>query len=370
MTANSIKTLFHPFDTGALDLPGPGSRALFIGAEPGFRLPDGFRADLTLVQGFRPHFLALEKTGHRVMPTAEGTDYDLALILAGRHRGQNELRIADAFERVRPGGLILVAGGKEDGIGPLRRTVEALVPVEESLSKYHGVAFWFRSPPKTTGETPKSPAAAAAALRAGNPPITIEERYTTWPGMFSHGRVDPGSRLLVESLPQQLTGGVADFCAGWGYVAGEVALRFAAVSRVDLYEADWAALEAARSNVACVLGDAGSANPPGTAGATGTTEPQAKALETNFFWRDLLTEPIERRYDAVLMNPPFHAGRGAQPGIGQGLIAAAAKALKHGGRLFMVANRNLPYEKTLADNFAESGELARSDAFKVLYARR
>ena len=39
--------------------------------------------------------------------------------------------------------------------------------------------------------------------------------------MFSHGRIDPGSRLLAEALPADLSGKVADFCAGWGYLSAE-----------------------------------------------------------------------------------------------------------------------------------------------------
>jgi 16S rRNA (guanine1207-N2)-methyltransferase len=139
---------------------------------------------------------------------------------------------------------------------------------------------------------------------------------------------------------------VADFCAGWGFVAAEVAARCPAVSALDLYEADFEALEAAKLNLAAA--------------------PQRK----EFFWTDLLAEPVERRYDAIVMNPPFHKGRAADPGIGAGMMRAAAKALKPGGRLVMVANRQLPYEAVLKACFASSGEVARDSGFKILSARR
>ncbi|TIM51859.1 MAG: methyltransferase domain-containing protein, partial [Mesorhizobium sp.] len=128
-------------------------------------------------------------------------------------------------------------------------------------------------------------------------------------------KIDAGSRLLVDNLPGDLRGNIADFCAGWGYVAAEVAARSPGISALDLYEAEFEALEAAKRNI-------------------GTT-----AAEPNFFWIDLLSEPIERRYDAIVMNPPFHRSRATEPEIGAGMIRAAAKALKPGGRLFMVANR-------------------------------
>ena len=42
MSRDALKTLFHPFEAGMLPMPAAGGRVLFLGAEPGFRLPDGF----------------------------------------------------------------------------------------------------------------------------------------------------------------------------------------------------------------------------------------------------------------------------------------------------------------------------------------
>jgi 16S rRNA (guanine1207-N2)-methyltransferase len=335
MAAEPLKTLFYPFEAEALPLPRKDARVLFLGAEPGFRLPVGFDAALHLVQGFRPHFRTLQASGYTVTPRVEGSGFDMALVLAGRHRGQNELRIAEALERVAPGGLIAVAGGKDDGIDSLRKRINALAPLEGHLPKHHGVAFWFR----------RAGTEAAATLRAGNPNLVVEGGFKTAPGMFSFDRVDAGSKLLVANLPGDLKGNIADFCAGWGYLAAEILQRSRSLTALDLYEADFEALEAARLNV-------------------------HGAVEPRFFWIDLLTEPVERRYDAIVMNPPFHSGRAAEPGIGAGIIRAASKALKPGGRLFMVANRQLPYEQVLSAAFASHAEIARDGMFKVFSARR
>ncbi|TIN06960.1 class I SAM-dependent methyltransferase [Mesorhizobium sp.] len=337
MSAEPLKTLFHPFEAEAVSLPRKGERVLFLGAEPGFRLPEGFDAALHLVQGFRPHYRALQAAGSSVTPRLEGEGFDAALVLAGRHRGQNELRIAEAIECVRPGGSIVVAGAKDDGIASLRKRIDELVPLDGHLPKHHGIAFWFHQP---------ADAALATALRAANPALLVEDRFRTAPGMFSFDKIDAGSRLLVDNLPGDLRGSVADFCAGWGYVAAEIAARSPGISALDLYEAEFDALEAAKGNI-------------------GNT-----ATEPNFFWVDLLSEPVERRYDAIAMNPPFHRSRAAEPEIGAGMIRAAAKALKPGGRLFMVANRQLPYEPVLAAAFSSHAEIARDGMFKVFAARR
>ncbi len=115
--------------------------------------------------------------------------------------------------------------------------------------------------------------------------------------------------------------------------------------RIDLYEADYESLEAAKANL-------------------------ADFAAARFFWQDLANEPVPDRYDAIVMNPPFHRGRAAEPGIGRDMIRSAAAALRRGGRLFMVANRELPYEATLGDLFADWRETGREGGFKTFAATR
>jgi 16S rRNA (guanine1207-N2)-methyltransferase len=368
------KTLFHPFDTGDIDPPGKGQRLLFLGAEPGFRLPEGFDAELTLVQGFKPDVMKLRASRYTVLPQAEGDGYDIALVLAGRHRGLNEGRLAEAIHRVMPGGLVLVGGSKEDGVAAFRARLEqrgvaanemlvgnvpapalvegdmvqtyrsyhpwrGVVPLEGSLSKYHGIAFWLRRSPEAE--------AYAQTMRdwQSSWPL-IDNRFRTAPGMFSHDRIDAGSALLAQHLPTDLSGVAADFCAGWGYLSTELLDRCPKIASLDLFEADHASLEAAKLNLA----DA--------------------RVPVTFHWQDLASEPVARVYDAIVMNPPFHQGKAADPAIGNAMIRAASAAMKPNGRLWLVANRGLPYEPALAAGFKQSGELLRDGKFKLLWAKR
>jgi len=57
-----------------------------------------------------------------------------------------------------------------------------------------------------------------------------------------------------------------------------------------------------------------------------------------------------------------------RPDIGQRFIAVAAQALRPGGRLYVVANRHLPYEHTLNDSFGAVRVVAERDGFKLVEA--
>ena len=338
MSRDTQRTLFHPFETGDIAGPSAGQRILFLGAEPGFRLPDGFGASLSLVQGFRPYFNDLVANGHAVTPRPEGADFDGALVLSGRHRGGNHAKICAAVDRVVPGGLIVVAGGADEGVASLRKRLAKLIDIEGHLPKYHGTALWFHRPIDAT------------ALRVA---LEVEEgladgRFVTSPGMFSHDRIDAGSRLLAEHLPEACKGTAADFGAGWGYLSTVLAERTTGLKSIDLYEADFDSLGAAKTNLASVTA----------------------APVVEFFWHDLIGEKIDRKYDLIVMNPPFHQGRAAEPAIGQAMITTASSALKPGGRLFMVQNRGLPYDQILKARFSRVEEWQRDSAFRIVVAQR
>ena len=341
MSRDAQAPLFHPFESGDLPVPAEGSRGLFLAASSKVRPPSEFNARLTLVQGFRPDFLALQRDGRAAIPQADGAEFDFALVLAGRHRGENEARLAIAIARVRRGGLIVMAGGKSDGISSLRKRLQKVLPLGGHMAKNHGEVLWLER-----GSDAVQFGAALTSLQAASP--LVEQRFRTAPGMFSHEHVDAGSRLLAENLPTGLKGAAADFCAGWGYLSVALAERAPAITAIDLFEADYASLEAARQNMATLV----------------------PSMPASFHWLDLEGEKVERKYDVAVMNPPFHQGRAADPGIGLAMIRAAAAGLKAGGRLFVVANRGLPYDAALNTAFGKVTELAADKTFRVWLARR
>ncbi len=339
MANGALKTLFLPFEDGILPVPGAGSAWLFLGAEVERDIDPAWKDVLTALQPFRPDYNALQKAGFQAVSRLEGREsFKGALILLGKHRGRNEAWLAQALRHVEAGGLIVVGGDKKLGIDSFRKTVEKFAPVTDRLSKHHAVAFWFTRP-EALDE------AQVEALVAE--PTLVEERFTTAPGMFSHTAIDKGSALLVKHFAGRISGHVADLGAGWGYLASEVLKHPEKLKSLAVYEADFEALEAARLNLA------------------GATE-----LPLSFHWHDVNGETIAEIYDTIVMNPPFHAGRSADPTMGQGFIAAAAKRLKPGGRLLLVANRQMPYEAGLKALFRSVLPIEDTAGYKIIEAKK
>jgi 16S rRNA (guanine1207-N2)-methyltransferase len=331
----AVRTLFLPFENGGLPFPAEDARFLFLNATPPPASEHTWQSSLDCVQGFRTDFLALQEAGYQVTPELGGAQFSGALVLLGKHRELNRSNIYAALECTLPGGPVLVAGAKTSGVQAMRKELAELLPVEQSLSKNHALVFWCLRPESWV-----------------SPPVAVQEtvssddmEFNAAPGMFSHKAADAGSQMLARNLGE-VKGKAADFGAGWGYLSAVVLKKAPGVTALDLFEADFAALDAARVNIV----------------ACGSQTPAA------FHWRDLLAEPVEMIYDAVIMNPPFHTGRSAEASIGQRMITAAAKALKPGGRLLMVANRELPYEDTLQRAFRRFERIDEDRQYKIIRA--
>jgi 16S rRNA (guanine1207-N2)-methyltransferase len=344
----ALATLLLPLAEGTLAWPG---RGLFLQARAGWPLQGLSLPGLTCTQDDRAAHDELQAAGHEVLrgdrldPQAR---WPLVMLLPPRQREAARAMFAQALARLEPGGRILACMPNKEGARSGEADLARIAGPLTSLSKHHCRAFW-----SGAIETPVD-AELLVQWQA-----LAEPRWIPWaqvpgggfhsrPGIFAWDRVDPASALLAEHLPGDLAGNGADFGSGWGCLSLAVLERCAAVHALDLFESDARALACARLNLA----------------------PHAGRARIGFHWHDV-AKGVPGHHDFVVSNPPFHAaGREARPQLGRAFIAAAAHALRPGGRLWLVANRQLPYEQALADAFDRVRGIVQRDGFKVIEAIR
>ena len=310
-------------DAGEFDLPHGATIVLRAKAEADYSI----LSDVTCVTAFAPDAARLKARGLTVEVEAEGP-FSVALVHNVKARAATLSSLAEALGMLSPGGLLLLDGQKDEGVEAVIKHVRRHLDVDGVMSKAHGKLAWLHRP----NDIPEAVAGWIAA------PQETESGYLTMPGGFSADGPDRGSELLVALAPE-LKGQVADFGAGWGYIAGEVLAEQDGIQALDLIEADYDMLSVAQLNI---------------------DDPRAR-----FHWADVTQFVPDAAYDAVLCNPPFHIGRHSDPDLGRAFIKAAAKSLKPTGRFFMVANRQLPYEDTLKETFGTGRLLGELEGYKI-----
>jgi 16S rRNA (guanine1207-N2)-methyltransferase len=347
MTASNrdpaLETLFLPFETGLLAWPAEGG-ALFLRARDGWPLRQQARPGLVCEQSFKPDAEALQRSGWTVVDPGHAESdvrYPLVLVLPPRQRDEARALFAQALQRCAPGGIVVASLANDEGAKSGEGDFKRLCGLDGNLTKHHCRVFWVR---RDDARIDAPLLAEWSTLDAVRP--ILGGRFMSRPGVFAWDRIDPASQLLAEHLPNDLRGRAADLGGGYGYLSTELLQRCPGIASLDLYEAEARALDLAKRNLA----DA------------------AARLPLRFLWQDV-TQGLSAQYDVIITNPPFHAQQSAaRPDIGRAFIAAAAAALVPGGRLWLVANRNLPYELELDASFGSVRIVAQQQGFKIIEA--
>ena len=249
--------------------------------------------------------------------------------------------LALALRSLRRDGELIALARKDRGGLRLRGELEAFgCDVEQQAKTHHRIcrcgvpAAGFRED------------ALGAAIAEGG--LQFAEPLGLWsqPGLFSWNRLDEGAALLSATLPP-MAGRGADFGCGSGVLGGAI-LRSSTVAGLASIDIDARAVAAARKNIA---------------------DARATFLQADLGAPGEETIGSGGKLDFVVTNPPFHRRGHRDLTIAGAFVRTAARVLKPGGRLLMVANAALPYEAELRASFGMVRQIARADGFKVLEAR-
>ena len=329
----ALETLLLPFSKGGLSVP---KRSLFLGAEPHPDLKTW--PQVTGWQPWKAEAEAWRKAGYTAVDEPEGT-WPVVLVLPGKTKDETLFSFARAFDLLEDGGLLVAALSNTSGASRYEQNLAKAAGHIDSIQKNKCRVFYAR-------KTAEWDAGTLDEWRKLGEIRTAEgSDLLTQAGIFSASHIDPGSKLLADHLPANIRGKVADLGAGWGYLSRQLLEKCSGIQKLDLYEADARALTLAKRNL------------PET------------AAEVRYLWHDV-TKGIDGIYHTIVMNPPFHAGQRYDADLGISFIRMATGALRGGGQLFIVANRQLPYERELEALGLVWRKPVEDATFKLLFAEK
>jgi len=263
--------------------------------------------------------------------------FETVVLRLPKGRESQRMALSLAASRLRPGGLCLVHGHNDEGIKSARKpAAEFFSEVEAVDARKHCRLVACRGPLQT----------APGALEDWSRPVraSVGDRpleWTSWPGLFAHGRLDDGSALLLRSMgPIDPGTRVLDWACGAGVLAMDLHRRNPELV-LDLLDVDALALHAARQNL-----------------------PAAHR-----FWLADAWQGVEGSWDLIVSNPPLHAGVKRNHIALHQLVGGAPSRLTAHGALWMVVQRNVSLREPLSEGFKRVGIVASTSGFRVWKAQ-
>lgn len=237
------------------------------------------------------------------------------------------------------GKCLYLVGEKRAGIERAARQLEAFGKPRKLDSARHCQLWQVRV------ESLPRPAAALLQPQALEIPLPDGPlRVLTLPGVFSHGRLDQGSALLLEHLEGLPSGSILDFGCGAGVLGAALKRRYPS-SELMLLDVDAFALESSRLTL------------------------EANQLQAQIIAGDGI-DAAPTGLAAIISNPPFHQGVHTDYQASEGLLRRAAYHLRSGGELRLVANSFLRYPELIEKHLGPCQTLAERHGFRIYRAQK
>jgi 23S rRNA (guanine1835-N2)-methyltransferase len=165
--------------------------------------------------------------------------------------------------------------------------------------------------------------------------------------VFSRGRLDEGSQLLIEHMPiDEQYRDIADMGCGNG-VLGIIAASLNKPSTIVFADESYMAVSSAKQNFGEAFG---------------------KTIKAHFKVTDCLQGVDDESIDLVLNNPPFHQLNAIGDAIAWQMFIDARRVLRKDAALYVVGNRHLGYHTKVKKVFGNCEMITSNPKFVVLRA--
>jgi len=286
--------------------------------------------------------LAVNSVGNASVLLEDGTDaveeYDLVLCHLPRGRAVVEALIQSAVVALKPGGRLYFVAHKRAG-------VKGAIAFATQLLGRAGVVRQRRGYHVALAKKERSLAMQNLQTFSSNEIVLdgVPATLVSCPGVFAWDRLDAGSAALIRAMEVIPGEAVLDLGCGAGLLALAAARRGGRVTAVD---ADLRSVESARRTLA-------------------TNQVTGEVLIS-----DCAQAVLDRRFDVVLCNPPFHRGVCVEYDVAHQMVRDAATLLRPGGRMYLVSNAFLRYEREIGERFTKVKEVFRDRQYRVLRTMR
>lgn len=293
------------------------------------------------------HWQALSQhsgwTGQFGLEESLGNKSSHAIIWMPKARRELDLLFAWTQQQMHPGALLWLVGPKRGGIESGGKALKKALGTGTKRDSARHCQLWeYQVEIPQIGFDP----ATWLSTHSATVPLagaTTELVVADMPGVFSEGRLDEGTRMLLASIQKKPRSPVLDFACGAGVIGAALLKQWPALD-LTMLDVQWQAVAATQRTLA------------------------ENGLKAHVVAGDGLSGS-EGRFGAIITNPPFHSGLETDLNVVRQFLVQAKAHLLPGGVLWLVANAFLPYRDLLEEQFPGVVVAAEDRRFRVYRAQ-
>jgi len=275
----------------------------------------------------------------------ENQRYDSVFIQIPKGRKLTRRWLMQAYQALVLGGTLYLAGSNNSGIQSAIKDAMEIFGTGRILAYKKGNRI--AQLVKQSDDLPQPDWALSPGIAPGSWvefSIQLNDhgfQIRSLPGIFSFDHLDAGTKLLLSIIKIQSGAKVLDLGCGYGVIGMFAA--FHGAGWVDFVDNDLLAIASCKASLAV-----------------------NQISNATIFTGDLLAPVYSKKFDLILSNPPFHAGQAVDFQIAEAMVRQSYRALNPDGRMTIVANRFIPYDRLINEIFGNVSCLFESGRFHVL----
>lgn len=262
--------------------------------------------------------------------------FDLLLIFIPKAKKEVQYLLANLTPHLAQGAAIILVGEKKCGIKSAGSLLKPYASNINTLDSARHCSLLYCELSNEVAPFTQEEWIKTYPLKVADTTLQI----CSLPGVFSHGELDKGSELLLQNLPSKLTGSLLDFGCGAGVIGCYIKKSFPDVE-IDMVDINAYALASAKLTLI------------------------KNKLNANVFASNVFSD-VEKKYNTLLSNPPFHSGKQTNYVAAETFINQSPSFLAPRGTLSLVANKFLRYEPLLTASYSNLVTSQQNNKFKVL----
>ncbi len=267
-----------------------------------------------------------------------GSPRQSAVVFLPKSKALINMTLALVSGMVAKDGKIVLVGSNDAGIRSAKELYENNVgPVDEKIVGKHSALY--------VGKNQKLGANKKIEDYISHAPLSYNDlkiKVANVPGVFSAGKLDEGTKLLLDHVPYDKKA-VLDIGCGAGIIG--------AIYKTKNPESDITMTDVSRLAILATQ----------------------KTIEINGFKAAVIESDVFSKingtFDLIISNPPFHTGVETDYSFIESFARDAKKHLNPHGEIYIVANSFLPYERMLEKQIGPTIAVADNKKFKVLKSR-